>query len=337
VSSESSSLSSSRDGGGQPLCSTSCLLFAVPLSDAIRPQPLVLQLLKPLLKWHVSETCILTGPVGDPLCLDFRSASLSEGCRPALVEGLNSPASANRPPSQLRPLPDVVLSFCPLLRGERCAAGGGRRQYGVGGDEGGRGAASATTGTPERGRNRCNRQPRAVRSPKGWQTRRQPRKNAIRDTRRARRRPIYFFAHATEHTARWSSPVAREAHNLEVAGSNPARATHKPPQLTSSRGFFVALVIHRLAHPVPAAARHVARRSGRMLTLSFRRRIHWMKTERPPPCSLGVPIVCPAGMERDRALKGCILSVNRCVPEAPRPLRRAPVARAQALRARRGR
>jgi hypothetical protein len=28
-----------------------------------------------------------------------------------------------------------------------------------------------------------------------------------------------------QHTARWSSPVAREAHNLEVAGSNPARAT----------------------------------------------------------------------------------------------------------------
>lgn len=30
----------------------------------------------------------------------------------------------------------------------------------------------------------------------------------------------------TLHVAGWSSPVAREAHNLEVAGSNPAPATN---------------------------------------------------------------------------------------------------------------
>ena len=30
------------------------------------------------------------------------------------------------------------------------------------------------------------------------------------------------------HNAGWSSPVAREAHNLEVAGSNPVPATHNP-------------------------------------------------------------------------------------------------------------
>ena len=30
------------------------------------------------------------------------------------------------------------------------------------------------------------------------------------------------------HDAGWSSPVAREAHNLEVAGSNPVPATLTP-------------------------------------------------------------------------------------------------------------
>ena len=35
--------------------------------------------------------------------------------------------------------------------------------------------------------------------------------------------PVFIFA------AGWSSPVAREAHNLEVAGSNPVPATVKKP------------------------------------------------------------------------------------------------------------
>ena len=34
-----------------------------------------------------------------------------------------------------------------------------------------------------------------------------------------------FFEDADPHIAGWSSPVAREAHNLEVAGSNPVPAT----------------------------------------------------------------------------------------------------------------
>ena len=40
--------------------------------------------------------------------------------------------------------------------------------------------------------------------------------------------------------AGWSSPVAREAHNLEVVGSNPAPAT-RIPQLCSNMivGFFM--------------------------------------------------------------------------------------------------
>src|SRR5690349_21074370 len=38
--------------------------------------------------------------------------------------------------------------------------------------------------------------------------------------------------------AGWSSPVARQAHNLKVAGSNPAPATNRRPGLVS--GFFVS-------------------------------------------------------------------------------------------------
>jgi hypothetical protein len=34
-----------------------------------------------------------------------------------------------------------------------------------------------------------------------------------------------FAVTKNEHDAGWSSPVAREAHNLEVAGSNPVPAT----------------------------------------------------------------------------------------------------------------
>ncbi len=40
---------------------------------------------------------------------------------------------------------------------------------------------------------------------------------------------VIAIATRTRHTGRldagWSSPVARQAHNLEVAGSNPAPAT----------------------------------------------------------------------------------------------------------------
>ena len=44
--------------------------------------------------------------------------------------------------------------------------------------------------------------------------------------------------------AGWSSPVARQAHNLKVAGSNPAPATNKTARFRA--GFFVAS-----AKPVP--------------------------------------------------------------------------------------
>ena len=39
--------------------------------------------------------------------------------------------------------------------------------------------------------------------------------------------------------AGWSSPVARQAHNLKVAGSNPAPATKISPLTQKVSGFFV--------------------------------------------------------------------------------------------------
>src|SRR5690349_10327255 len=54
--------------------------------------------------------------------------------------------------------------------------------------------------------------------------------------------------------AGWSSPVARQAHNLKVAGSNPAPATNKTAVLRD--GFLLRrrlgmrrLPLHRRAHP----------------------------------------------------------------------------------------
>ena len=49
-----------------------------------------------------------------------------------------------------------------------------------------------------------------------------------------------FFLHIDRLAAGWSSPVARQAHNLKVAGSNPAPApkTQKNPTVRAV-GFFV--------------------------------------------------------------------------------------------------
>ncbi len=50
--------------------------------------------------------------------------------------------------------------------------------------------------------------------------------------------------------AGWSSPVARQAHNLKVAGSNPAPATTDTERSPLRRGFFLAI-----AKPTNYAAR----------------------------------------------------------------------------------
>ena len=39
---------------------------------------------------------------------------------------------------------------------------------------------------------------------------------------------LYFFFGETVIGAGWSSPVARQAHNLKVVGSNPTPATKNP-------------------------------------------------------------------------------------------------------------
>ena len=46
-----------------------------------------------------------------------------------------------------------------------------------------------------------------------------------------------FRVEVTEFAAGWSSPVARQAHNLKVAGSNPAPAPKSPPSPLGDRGF----------------------------------------------------------------------------------------------------
>ena len=56
-------------------------------------------------------------------------------------------------------------------------------------------------------------------------------------------RPVLFKAPAAsrcrfETDAGWSSPVARQAHNLKVAGSNPAPATNKNPASLRAGGVF---------------------------------------------------------------------------------------------------
>src|SRR5688500_3778982 len=66
---------------------------------------------------------------------------------------------------------------------------------------------------------------------------------------------------AITHDAGWSSPVAREAHNLEVAGSNPVPATFDKAQVRGLRslGFTVdATLACRTSRAFPS-------RTGRQL------------------------------------------------------------------------
>src|SRR5688572_2701820 len=70
---------------------------------------------------------------------------------------------------------------------------------------------------------------------------RQTRMSAPRLPIKLARTPLPETAESTRitaHDAGWSSPVAREAHNLEVAGSNPVPAIERPPWYWG--GFFFA-------------------------------------------------------------------------------------------------
>ena len=67
-------------------------------------------------------------------------------------------------------------------------------------------------------------------------------------------------ATAAQLFAGWSSPVARQAHNLKVAGSNPAPATnYKQPGLVP--GFFCARLRSR---PVEGAGEGLPARGDRL-------------------------------------------------------------------------
>jgi hypothetical protein len=50
---------------------------------------------------------------------------------------------------------------------------------------------------------------------------------------------MFYDAHVDTFDAGWSSPVARQAHNLKVVGSNPAPAPKVLMMASRSRGFFV--------------------------------------------------------------------------------------------------
>src|SRR4029078_2152301 len=54
---------------------------------------------------------------------------------------------------------------------------------------------------------------------------------------------------ASHFDAGWSSPVARQAHNLKVVGSNPTPATKfTPPSLVLGGVHFITVAVHRLLH-----------------------------------------------------------------------------------------
>src|SRR5437660_38252 len=58
--------------------------------------------------------------------------------------------------------------------------------------------------------------------------------------------------------AGWSSPVARQAHNLKVTGSNPVPAPKIPKSPAAMRGFFFAVSVGPLLFAA-AAGRRLAR------------------------------------------------------------------------------
>jgi hypothetical protein len=71
----------------------------------------------------------------------------------------------------------------------------------------------------------------------------------------------FVYPYTNTHIAGWSSPVARQAHNLKVAGSNPAPATnplhirHKQASRVMTRGgAFVRLQCAGEAQSLPARA-----------------------------------------------------------------------------------
>ena len=79
---------------------------------------------------------------------------------------------------------------------------------------------------------------------------------------------------SARHNAGWSSPVARQAHNLKAAGSNPAPATNRTKQTKSpTRGFFAFITSHQNNQNV--TGRHTApkRQSPKPKAIKTRRSI----------------------------------------------------------------
>jgi hypothetical protein len=94
-----------------------------------------------------------------------------------------------------------------------------------------------TRSHPELGRQTLQRQWYFV-SRHGRVGRRQARKEQFPSSPRRQRRPNDVES-ITPFAAGWSSPVARQAHNLKAAGSNPAPATKYKPLSQPARGLFL--------------------------------------------------------------------------------------------------
>ena len=109
----------------------------------------------------------------------------------------------------------------------------------------------------------------------------------------------------TSNDAGWSSPVAREAHNLEVVGSNPAPATQAlRSHVASDRGVFSC----------------AGRGSGRLIPLSANdlrdRPSPWASLFLPPPRHR-----CPLGLAISNSVFGQTLcSLSLAAPEVMRLL-----------------
>ena len=104
-----------------------------------------------------------------------------------------------------------------MIRGRgavRLAAGSARRASRRSGRPGGHSEGPNTRSHPELGRENPQRRWYCA-SRRGRVGRRQARQNA----------PQQQYKTSRQHNAGWSSPVARQAHNLKVTGSNPVPAT----------------------------------------------------------------------------------------------------------------
>ena len=117
-----------------------------------------------------------------------------------------------------------------------------------------------------------------VLSLKTWESRSLPgqlRTGRLRDAKQMNR----GLVPAPRLSAGWSSPVARQAHNLKVVGSNPTPATNIRPlsrRLSGRLYFRLPAVVCGRAKALPDMADHPAARSAIGKCFSFLRLSHFL-------------------------------------------------------------